>query len=84
MRVIGQRAWIKAQEVDTVSKSGIILEDAAKKKNPTRGEIIFLGKVKQDIKVGDTVIFENKWNKIEHEGQEYMEMHEDNITAVIG
>lgn len=84
---LGARVVIKAQEAETVTKSGIFIPDSAKEK-PLRGEVMAAGNGTKDeameLKVGDVVLYgKYAGTKIEYDGQEYLIMNQSDVLAII-
>lgn len=87
IKPLGARVVIKAQEAETVTKSGIFIPDSAKEK-PLRGEVMAVGNGTKDeameLKVGDVVLYgKYAGTKIEYDGQEYLIMNQSDVLAII-
>jgi chaperonin GroES len=83
------------QEAGTVSASGIIIPDSAKKEKPEQGVVIAVGlgkwdedgknRIAMEVKVGDRIIFSKYgFDEVKMNGVEYFVVSESNILAVIG
>ena len=89
---LNDKIVIERLEADSKTAGGIILPDSAKEK-PKQGKVISLGegKLLEDgqrapfqVKVGDRVLFSSyAGNEVNHEGQEYLIMTEDDVLAVV-
>ncbi len=92
IRPLGDKILLKRVEAESVTKSGIVLPDAAKEK-PKRGKIIAVGdgklldsgeRAKFQVKKGDEVIFASyAGSELKVEGEEYLILSEDEVLAVI-
>ncbi len=82
-------------EAGTVSASGIIIPDSAKKEKPEQGIVIAVGqgkwnedadkRIPMDVKVGDRVVFSKYgYEEVKVGDQEYFVVSESNISAIIG
>ena len=72
--------------------SGIIIPDTVSKEKSAQGKVLAVGEGKwqegklipMSVKVGDTVIFSKYgYDEVEHGGEEFYLLKEDNILAVI-
>jgi chaperonin GroES len=83
------------QEAGTVSASGIIIPDSAKKEKPEQGVVIAVGlgkwdedgknRIAMEVKVGDRIIFSKYgYDEVKMDSAEYYVVSESNILAVIG
>lgn len=83
------------EEVGTVSASGIIIPETAKKEKPEQGVIVAVGPGKWDedgekripleVKLGDKVVFSKYgFDEVKMTDQEYFIVSESNILAVLG
>ncbi len=93
---IGDRVIIRPltdEELGTVSKSGIIIPDSAKKEKPEQGFILAVGpgkwdeagknRVPMDMKIGDKVIFSKYgFDEIKIENTDYFIVSESGILGV--
>jgi chaperonin GroES len=81
----------RVEESETV-RGGIIIPDTAKEK-PQEGEVIAVGKGKQneegkvfplDVKAGDRVLFgKYSGTEIKIDGEEYLIMREDEVLGIL-
>ena len=88
---LGDRVVIKNQEMNEVSKGGIILAGAAKEK-PQMAEVIAVGpggnvdgkEITMHIKEGQKVIY-SKYasNEVKLDGEEYVIVRQSDILAVV-
>ena len=83
------------EEAGTVSASGIIIPDTAKKDKPEQGVVVAVGQGKwnddgdkrlaMDVKVGDRVVFSKYgYDEVKMGDKEYFIVSESNILAVLG
>ncbi len=83
------------EEAGTVSASGIIIPDSAKKDKPEQGVVVAVGAGKWDedgknrlpmeVKVGDRVMFSKYgYDEVKMGDTEYFVVSESNILAVLG
>lgn len=83
------------EEAGTVSASGIIIPETAKKEKPEQGVIVAVGPGKWDedgekripleVKLGDKVVFSKYgFDEVKMTDQEYFIVSESNILAVLG
>ncbi len=90
LKPIGDRVVIKKVEVEEKTKSGIVLPGSAKEQ-PQMAEVLAIGseilndeKTKDEIKVGDTVIFSKyAGSEIKIEDQEVTILKLNEILAVV-
>ncbi len=90
LKPLGDRVVIKKVEVKEVTDSGIVLSESAQEK-PQVAEILAIGsgilnddKKKDEIKVGDKVIFsEYAGQEVKLEGEEYTILKLNDILAVV-
>ncbi len=82
-------------EAGTVSASGIIIPDSAKKEKPEQGVVIAVGagkwdeygkhRLAMDVKVGDRVVFSKYgFDEVKVNDTEYFVVSESNILAILG
>lgn len=80
-------------ELGTVSASGIIIPDSAKKEKPEQGIVIAAGpgkydedgekRIPLDVKVGDRVVFSKYgFDEVKFEGKDYYIVNENSILGV--
>lgn len=83
------------EEAGTVSASGIIIPETAKKEKPEQGVIVAVGAGKWDedgekrlpleVKVGDKVVFSKYgFDEVKMADKEYFIVSESNILAILG
>jgi chaperonin GroES len=92
LKPIRDRIVIKLLEAETVTKSGLVIPDAAAEK-PSQGEVLAAGsgRVVEDgtvvpmvIKEGDRVLFsKHAGQTVKIDGQEYLIMREDDVMAIV-
>lgn len=81
-------------EAGTVSASGIIIPDTAKKEKPEQGVVVAVGagkwnddgdqRLTMDVKVGDRVVFSKYgYDEVKVSNQDYFIVSESNILAVL-
>lgn len=82
------------EEAGTVSKSGIIIPDTAKKDKPEQGIVMAVGagkwdedgekRIPMEVKVGDKVMFSKYgFDEMKVEDKEYYVLSESSILAII-
>jgi chaperonin GroES len=82
------------EEAGTVSKSGIIIPDTAKKDKPEQGIVMAVGagkwdedgekRIPMEVKVGDKVMFSKYgFDEVKVEDKEYYVLSESSILAII-
>lgn len=88
---LGDRVVIKNQEMNEVSKGGIILAGAAKEK-PQMAEVVAVGpggnvdgkEIAMHVKVGQKVIYSKyAGNEVKLDGEEYVIVRQSDILAVV-
>jgi chaperonin GroES len=96
IRPLGDRVVVRPlteAEAGTVSASGIIIPDTAKKEKPEQGVVVAVGTGKwnddgdkrmvMDVKVGDKVVFSKYgYDEVKVEGQEYFIVSESSILGI--
>lgn len=96
IRPLGDRVVVRPlteQEMGTVSASGIIIPDTAKKEKPEQGIVVAVGKGKwnddgdaylaMDVAVGDKVVFSKYgFDEVKVDGKEYFIVSESSILGV--
>ncbi len=96
LRPLGDRVIVRPlteEELGTVSASGIIIPDTAKKEKPEQGIVIAAGPGKWDedgekripleVKVGDRVVFSKYgYDELKFENKEYFIVSESSILGV--
>lgn len=83
---LGERVLVKAVEVETKTKGGIVLPDTVSKEQPTIGEVLAVGegeKVKS-IKAGQKVIYSKyAGNEIKKDGDKFLLLNADDVLAIV-
>ena len=80
---LGKRVLVQRTEVESKTASGIILVDSAKEK-PKTAEVKAIGGEITEIKVGDTIVFEQfRGTEFTLEGVDYLVLEQDNIIGVM-
>jgi chaperonin GroES len=96
IRPLGDRVVVRPlteAEAGTVSASGIIIPDTAKKEKPEQGVVVAVGtgkwnddgdkRMAMDVKVGDKVVFSKYgYDEVKVEGQEYFIVSESSILGI--
>ncbi|EOD00170.1 co-chaperone GroES [Caldisalinibacter kiritimatiensis] len=90
IKPLGDRVVIKKLEAEEKTKSGIVLPNTAKEK-PQMAEVVAVGptiandeKKKEEIKVGDRVIFSKfAGTEVKLDGEEYTILKLNDILAVV-
>ncbi|GAB1467210.1 MULTISPECIES: co-chaperone GroES [Aliarcobacter] len=80
---LGERVLVERTEVENKTASGIIIPDNAKEK-PQTAKVIAVGSKVEDVKVGDTIVFEQyRGTEIKLEGKDYLVLNVENIIGVM-
>ena len=80
---LGERVLVKRTEVENKTASGIYIPDNAKEK-PQTAEVVAIGNKVEDVKVGDTIVFEQyRGTEIKLEGKDYLVLNVENIIGVM-
>ena len=85
IRPLHDRVLVKRLEEERKTASGIVIPDAAAEK-PDQGEVIAVGagKILDDGKVGDRVLFgKYSGQSVKVEGEEFLVMREEDIMGVV-
>ncbi len=83
LQPIGKRVVLKQVIAEETTKSGIVLTGNAKEK-PQEAEIVAVGSVEADIKVGDKVFYKKySGTEVKLDDEEYLIVDEEDILAVI-
>ena len=90
LKPLGDRVIIKKLEAEEKTKSGIVLPSSAKEE-PHMAEVVAIGdgilndeKKKDEIKLGDTVIFSQyAGTEVKIDGEEYTILKLNDILAVV-
>lgn len=94
---LGDRAVVRPltdEEAGTVSASGIIIPETAKKEKPEQGIVVAVGKGKwdedgekripMDVKVGDKIVFSKYgYDEIKVDDKDYFIVGESSILAIL-
>ena len=97
IRPLGDRVIVRpltAEELGTVSASGIIIPDTAKKDKPEQGIVIAAGpgkwnedgdtRIAMDVKEGDRVVFSKYgFDELKFDGNEYYIVAESSILGIL-
>jgi chaperonin GroES len=97
IKPLGDRVIVRPltdSEAGTVSASGIIIPDTAKKEKPEQGVVLAVGlgkwdedgekRIPLDVKVGDRVVFSKYgYDEIKIENKEYFIVSENSILGII-
>lgn len=82
-RPLGKRVLVQRTEVESTTASGIILVDSAKEK-PNTAEVKAIGSEVTELKVGDTIVFEQfRGTEFDLEGEDYLVLEVENIIGVM-
>lgn len=98
IKPLGDRVVVRPltdAEAGTVSASGIIIPDSAKKEKPEQGIVVAVGsgkwnedgdgRIALEVKVGDRVVFSKYgYDEVKMDDTEYFIVSEANILAVLG
>lgn len=86
------RIVIKVLEAETMTKSGLVIPDAATEK-PNQGEVLATGEgritedgtlVPMEVKAGDRILFgKNAGHPIKIDGEDYHILKEDDVMAIV-
>ncbi|TLT08491.1 co-chaperone GroES [Aliarcobacter thereius] len=80
---LGERVLVERTEIENKTASGIIIPDNAKEK-PASAKALAIGNKVEDIKVGDTIIFEQyRGTEIKIDGNDYLVLNVENILGVM-
>ncbi len=96
IRPLGDRVVVRPlteAEAGTVSASGIIIPDTAKKEKPEQGVVVAVGtgkwnddgdkRMAMDVKVGDKVVFSKYgYDEVKVDGKEYFIVSESSILGI--
>lgn len=98
IKPLGDRVVVRPlteEEAGTVSASGIIIPETAKKEKPEQGVVVAIGpgkwdedgenRIPMEVKAGDKVVFSKYgYDEVKVEDKEYFLVSESNILAVLG
>lgn len=81
---LGENVVVTPQEMDAMTKSGIVLPETANKERPQIGTVTAVGDKVESLTVGDKVIFK-KYGPTEFElnGTEYLILEEEDVLGKI-
>ena len=80
---LGKRVLVERTEVEEKTASGIILVDSAKEK-PNTAVVKSIGGDVTELKVGDTIVFEQyRGTEFTLEGEDYLVLELENIIGVM-
>ncbi len=80
---LGKRVLVKRTEAEEKTASGIILVDSAKEK-PNTAVVEAIGTDVTELKVGDTIVFEQfRGTEFSLEGEDYLVLEIENIIGVM-
>ncbi len=83
IKPLGKRVLIKPKKEEKVTASGIVLPEKDNEKSD-KGEVVAVGEEIANLKGGETVLIPKYHQvKFDHEGEEYIIMHIDEIFAVL-
>jgi len=78
---LGERVLVKPEEGIQKTKGGIFIPETAKEKSQ-QGTVIAVGSIKESLKKGDKVLYENyAGSEIEIEGTKHLVMNVKDILA---
>lgn len=83
---IGSRIVVRVENVEERKEtaSGLILPDAVSKEKPQEGEVVAIGSIKQDIKVGDKVLYGKfSGTEVKLDGLPFLILMEDDVLGVL-
>ena len=92
---LGDRVLVRPyteEELSPRTASGIIIPDTISREKSAQGKVIAVGEGKYEdsklvpmkVRVGETVVFSKYgYDEVEHNGEEYYLLKEENILAVI-
>lgn len=94
LKPLSNNVVIEPLEVETTTKSGIVLPETAEKEKPMRGKIVAAGpgkmnedgdgRIPMQVKPGDMVLFKKYGpDEVEMDGKKYLVGDEDDILAII-
>jgi len=93
LKPLGDHLIVKPIEVETTTKSGIVLPDTVDKEKPEQGEVVAVGpgrtldngnKLPISVKPGQKVLFKKySPDEIKVEGEEYLVLSESDVIAVV-
>jgi len=98
IKPLGDRVIVRPltdAELGTVSASGIIIPESAKKEKPEQGIVIAVGpgkwdedgekRIAMEVKVGDRVVFAKYgFDELKYENKDYFIVSESGVLGIIG
>ncbi len=82
-RPLGKRVLVQRTQAEEKTASGIILVDSAKQK-PNTAEVKAIGSEVTELKVGDTIVFEQyRGTELTLDGEDYLVLEIENIIGVL-
>lgn len=98
IKPLGDRIVVRpltAEEAGSVSSSGIIIPETAKKERPEQGVVVAVGtgkwdedgakRIPLDVKVGDKVVFSKYgFDEVKVSDKEYFIVSESSVLAILG
>jgi len=80
---LGERVLVERTEVENKTASGIIIPDNAKEK-PQTAKVVAIGDKVEDVRVGDTIMFEQyRGTELKLEGEEYLILNIENVIGIL-
>lgn len=80
---LGKRVLVQRTQAEEKTASGIILVDSAKQK-PNTALVKAIGSEVTELKVGDTIVFEQyRGTEFTLDGEDYLVLEIDNIIGVL-
>lgn len=80
---LGERVLVKRTEVENKTSSGIFIPDNATEK-PQTAKVIAIGSKVEDIKVADTILFEQyRGTEFKLDGEDYLILNIENVIGVM-
>jgi len=93
LKPLGDHLIVQTADVDTITKSGIVLPETADKERPQQGEVIAVGpgrildngnRLPMSVKVGQKILFKKySPDEIKIEDKEYLVLSESEVIAII-
>jgi len=93
LKPLGDHLIIQTTEVDTTTKSGIVLPETIDKEKPQQGEVIAVGpgrmsddgkRLAMSVAVGQKVLFKKYApDEIKIEDKEYLVLSESDVIAIV-
>ena len=84
IRPIGKRVLILEKKADERRASGLIIPGPSSDKKVKYGRIEAVGSTVDEVRKGDTIIFDgNRGREIEDQGEKYLLLEIDEVLAVV-